>query len=133
MRKSVTLSTRAAEACLLLAAALSLAPAALGMDRVRAESNIDAAVAKYGVTGRGVIVALLDRGIDWTNSDFRNAGGTPRIISIFDLPDPTGANAPGNTYARGTIYTPQQIDAALAGGPTLATRAAGGPGKAGGG
>lgn len=100
MRKSVTLSTRAAEACLLLAAALSLSPAALGMDRVRAESNIDAAVAKYGVTGRGVIVALLDRGIDWTNSDFRNADGTTRIAAIFDLTDPTGANAPGNTYGR---------------------------------
>jgi|GEM_PF-1048782 len=128
MRKSVTLSTRAAEACLLLAAALSLSPTALGMDRVRAESNIDAAVAKYGVTGRGVIVALLDRGIDWTNSDFRNADGTTRIAAIFDLTDPTGANAPGNTYGRGTIYTRQQIDAALAGGPTLATRDAVGHG-----
>jgi len=46
------------------------------MDLVRVETGTDAAVAKYGVTGRGVIVAILDRGIDWTHPDFINSDGT---------------------------------------------------------
>jgi hypothetical protein len=115
----------------LLAAALLLSlgsPCALAMDKVRVESKIDAAVAKYGLTGRGVIVALLDRGIDWKNADFRNPDGTTRIAAVFDLTDDTGASAPGNTYGKGTIYTRAQIDAALSGGPTLAFRDAVGHG-----
>ena len=98
------------------------------MDQVRVESRIDQAVATYGVTGRGVIVATLDRGIDWKNNDFRNADGSTRIKYIFDLTDDTGANAANNPYHRGTIYTEAQINAALNGGPTLATRDAVGHG-----
>lgn len=98
------------------------------MDKVRVESKIDAAVAKYGLTGRGVIVALLDRGIDWKNADFRNPDGTTRIAAVFDLTDDTGASAPGNTYGKGTIYSRAQIDAALSGGPTIPFRDAVGHG-----
>jgi hypothetical protein len=72
------------------------------MDLVRVESGIDQAVATYAVTGRGVIVATLDRGIDWKNNDFRNSDGSTRIKYIFDLTDNTGANAPNNPYHRGT-------------------------------
>ncbi len=101
---------------------------ALSMDRVRTVTGVDAAVSQFGVTGRGVIVALLDRGIDWKNLDFRNADGSTRIAYIFDLMDDTGANAAGNTYGKGTIYTRQQIDQALTNGTTLATRDAVGHG-----
>ncbi len=117
-------------ACLALSATLPLSPTARGMDRVRAEANIDAAVAKYGLTGKGVLVALIDRGIDWRNNDFRNPDGTTRIAYIFDLTDDTGAFAAGNTYGKGTLYTRQQINSALTGGPTLATREALGHGTA---
>ncbi len=92
------------------------------MDMGRAEAGVDAAVARFGIDGQGVIVALLDRGIDWKNDDFRNDDGTTRIKWIFDLTDDTGANAPGNTYGVGTIYTEAQINSALTAGPTLATR-----------
>ena len=75
-----------------------------------------------------MIVAILDRGIDWKNNDFRNDDGTTRIKWIFDLTDNTGANAPGNTYGVGTIYTEAQINAANNGGTQLATRDAVGHG-----
>ena len=98
------------------------------MDVVRVETRIDDAVSRFGLTGQGVIVALLDRGIDWKNNDFRNTDGTTRIKYIFDLTDATGANAPGNPYHRGTIYTEAQINTALTVGPNLATRDAVGHG-----
>ena len=113
------------------ALALVLATAttpASAMNLVRTETGVEAALAKYDVRGRNVIVAVLDRGIDWRNPDFRNANGTTRIEYIFDLTDNTGANAPGNTYGKGTIYTQAQINSALTGGPTLNTRDAVGHG-----
>ena len=81
-----------------------------------------------GVSGAGVIVAILDRGIDWESNDFRNNDGTTRIAYIFDLSDDAGADDMENGYGRGTIYTRRQIDRALAAGTTLATRDAVGHG-----
>ncbi|GAC1400617.1 MAG: hypothetical protein NVSMB56_15720 [Pyrinomonadaceae bacterium] len=75
-----------------------------------------------------MLVAILDRGIDWRNNDFRNDDGTSRIQYIFDLSDDAGANAATNPYHVGTIYTKAQIDTALAGGANLATRDAVGHG-----
>ena len=97
-------------------------------DGVRAETRVDEARAAFGVTGQGVLIAILDRGIDYEHPDFRNADGTSRIHYIFDLTDDTGAAAPGNTYGVGTLYAKADIDAALAGGNRLATRDAVGHG-----
>lgn len=109
-------------------AILASAVAARGMDVARAEAGVDAAVARFGVNGQGVIVALLDRGIDWKNDDFRNDDGTTRIKWMFDLTDDSGATAAGNSYGMGTIYTEAQINAALTNNTTLATRDAVGHG-----
>ena len=98
------------------------------MDLARVETRTDSAVSRFGVSGLNVIVAILDRGIDWKNNDFRNEDGTTRIKYIFDLTDNTGAAAPGNIYGNGTIYTEAQINAALNGGTQLATRDAVGHG-----
>lgn len=114
--------------CLLLTLLISLSGPVKAMNLARVETRTDLAVATYGVTGQGVIVAIIDRGIDWRNADFRNEDGTTRIKFIFDMTDNSGANAPGNTYGVGTIYTEAQINTALTGGPTLATRDAVGHG-----
>src|SRR5688572_8504696 len=45
------------------------------MDTARAEAHVDEAVEKFGVSGKGVLVAVMDRGIDWRNDDFRNDDG----------------------------------------------------------
>ncbi|MCY4059584.1 MAG: S8 family serine peptidase, partial [Gammaproteobacteria bacterium] len=102
--------------------------AGLAMDRVRAETGVDRAVARLGVSGAGTIVAIMDRGIDWQSNDFRNDDGTTRIAYIFDLSDDSSADDRRNAYGRGTIYTRQQIDRALAAGTMLATRDAVGHG-----
>lgn len=98
------------------------------MDRVRVETRVDAARAKYDVQGRGVLIAILDRGIDWKNADFRQTDGSTRLEWIYDLTDPTGANASNNPYKRGTLYSRSQINAALQGGHALQTRDAVGHG-----
>lgn len=103
---------------------------ATAMDRVRVETRTDDAISRFGVTGKGVLVAILDRGIDWRNNDFRNTNGTTRIKYIFDLTDDSGANAATNTYGVGTIYTETQINSALGGVTNLATRDAVGHGTA---
>ena len=112
----------------ILAAAASGSIPVTALDRVRVEGNIDAAIAKYGLSGNGVLIAILDRGVDWMNNDFRSLDGTTRIAGIFDLTDNTGAGDPGNPYGIGTLYTRAQINAALTGGPTLAHRDAVGHG-----
>lgn len=40
--------------------------------------------ARYNLTGKGVIVAVLDSGIDYSHPDFRNADGSTRILSLYD-------------------------------------------------
>ena len=103
---------------------LLLSPLAVShaLDRIRAETGVDKAVALLGVSGEGVIVAILDRGIDWESNDFRNEDGSTRIAYIFDMGDDSGESAPGNPYGRGTIYTSEQINRALSGGGRLPTR-----------
>ena len=95
---------------------------AFAIDRARTETGVDKAVDSLGVSGEGVIVAILDRGIDWESNDFRNEDGSTRIAYIFDLSDDSGAQDPDNDYGRGTVYTRQEIDHALSTGARLATR-----------
>jgi subtilisin family serine protease len=113
---------------LLLGCLCLFLPSAFAMDRARKESNVDQAVAEFKVTGRGILVALLDRGIDWRNDDFRNVDGSTRIEFIFDLTDDRGATAPGNSYEMGTIFTRREVDDALVMGTSLPTRDAHGHG-----
>lgn len=53
-----------------------------------------------GLTGRGVLVAVIDSGIDYFHPDFRNEDGSSRIVSLWD-------------QNLGEIYDNAQINEAL--------------------
>ena len=40
--------------------------------------------ARYNLTGKGVIVSVLDSGIDYSHPDFRNKDGSTRILALYD-------------------------------------------------
>lgn len=61
--------------------------------------------------GKGVLIAVLDSGIDYTNEDFRTADGKTRIYRLWDQ---TISGNPPQGYAIGTEYTREQINEALA-------------------
>lgn len=69
--------------------------------------------------GKGILVAVIDSGVDYTHPDFRNPDGSSRISAIWDQ------SVPGNPpegYFLGTEYTKEQIDEALETGTALNTR-----------
>jgi len=113
----------------LLSVALCLGPfaPALADSGVNAATRADLAVAKYGFTGKGVIIAVLDRGIDYTHPDFRNADGTTRIKHMWDMSNQNLCD-PNNLAP--VEYTEAAINQALQGGPPLAERDALGHGTA---
>ena len=65
---------------------------------------------ELGLTGRGVIVAVIDSGIDYTHPDFRNEDGSSRILYLWDQ---TIAGNPPRGFREGTEYTQSELNAAL--------------------
>lgn len=70
------------------------------------------------LTGRGVLVAVIDSGIDYANAVFRNPDGTTRILYLWDQ---SLSENPPEEYLTGTEYTSEQINEALRQ-PTTAER-----------
>ena len=62
-----------------------------------------------GYTGKGVIVGIVDAGIDWEHPDFRGSDGTSRILYIWDQIVQTPGQYPA-WYGYGTEWTKAHID-----------------------
>ncbi|MEL6675575.1 MAG: S8 family peptidase [Bacteroidota bacterium] len=99
-------------------------------DLLRQETKLDQVYSQYNLSGQGVIVAMIERGIDYKHPDFIDENGNTRIAYIFDMVDPSGANDPNNTYGVGTIYSEAQINQALSSGNQLSVMDAHGHGTA---
>ncbi len=67
------------------------------------------------LTGRGVIVAVLDSGVDCRHPDFRKEDGMSRILVLWDQ---AGEGSPPEGFRIGREYTREELDEALrTGGP----------------
>lgn len=62
------------------------------------------------LSGQGVLVAVIDSGIDYENVVFRNADGTTRIRNLWDQTIPGN---PPEGYVIGTEYSREEINMAL--------------------
>jgi subtilisin family serine protease len=88
------------------------------LDQARGEiTGLDAALAEVGnagLTGAGVLIGIVDTGVDWSHPDFRRADGSTRlerfVLARYD------GTPPVSHYER---YDAAQIDAALGGGPPV--------------
>lgn len=67
--------------------------------------------AQYDLFGQGIIVAVLDSGVDYAHPDFQNEDGTTRILALWDQ---TAAGTPPEGYRIGAEFTREQINEALA-------------------
>ncbi len=72
-----------------------------------------------GLTGKGILVGVVDSGVDFFHPDFRNEDGSSRILRLWD--QSINGNPPEG-YTRGTEYTKEEIDKALALGETEGRR-----------
>lgn len=61
--------------------------------------------------GKGILIGLMDSGIDYASGLFRNLDGSTRIAAIWDQTVQTGA--PPEGFAYGTEFTREDIDRAL--------------------
>ncbi len=80
-------------------ACLDVSTAKIGAVQVREQ---------LGYTGKGVLIGIIDSGIDWKNNDFIDATGKTRIKYLLDMSEP------GNVYG-GALYTDEDINNALNG------------------
>lgn len=68
------------------------------------------------LSGKGILLAVIDSGINYTNRNFRNADGSTRILSLWDQtvsPDAEKGFFPPEGFQTGTEFTREQINAAL--------------------
>ncbi len=64
----------------------------------------------FNLFGQGVLIAVIDSGIDYSHPDFRNEDGTTRIAALWDQ---TIKGSPPPGYDIGTLYSREQINEAL--------------------
>ena len=75
-------------------------------------------VPPLGLTGRGVLVAVIDSGIDYRHQEFLNPDGTSRILYLWDQ---MAAGPPPEGYKIGREFTQEDLNQSLAEGGAAVT------------
>ena len=106
---------------LVLALVIGADEPAGALDLARAEAGVDRARTAFRVTGAGVIVAIMDRGLDHAHPAFLHPDGTTRLRAMLDLTRDDGAQAEDNAVGVGTVLRQPEIDRAVREGTKLST------------
>lgn len=88
---------------------------AIGARSIRQESIL-------GLTGKGVLVGIVDTGLDINNSQFLGEGNRTRILAAWDQ---TVEDAGDAAYGYGREYSNEEIQAAIDSGQRIITDASG--------
>ena len=70
----------------------------------------------YSLTGQGILVGIVDSGIDIFHPDFRKEDGTTRIVGLWDqtlTPEEGSGQAPPEGYQRGVYFSEEDINTIL--------------------
>ena len=81
----------------------------IGLEAVCA-SDISTPSGSFNVTGAGVLLAVIDSGIDYSHPDFRSMDGKTRIMYLWDQ---TIQGTPPAGFSSGVEYTREEINEAL--------------------
>lgn len=65
------------------------------------------------LTGRGVLVGVIDSGFDILHEDFRNEDGTTRIVALWDQVQKNPDYPPPKGYFIGSYYTEEDLNRLL--------------------
>lgn len=69
---------------------------------------------RFSLFGQGVLIGIVDSGIDYTLDDFRNPDGTTRIMNLWDQSlDAQGEEHIAEPYRKGVEYLQEDINRAL--------------------
>lgn len=71
-----------------------------------------------GLTGKNIIIGIIDTGIDIQNPLFQNAVGQTRILAAWDQSVPGGEQT-GEFPGYGTVYTGDEINEAIRNGTSV--------------
>ncbi len=71
------------------------------------------AASNLNLTGQGVLVAVIDSGIDYAHPDFLNEDGTTRILELWDQTIEIAGLEPPVGFRRGTLFSEEVINRAL--------------------
>lgn len=75
-----------------------------------------------GITGKGVIVGIVDDGLDFRHRDFRKADGHTRLLGLWDQRATGAAGSPPQGFSYGGECTTAMIDAAIGGDASACTQ-----------
>lgn len=80
------------------------------------------------LTGQGVVVGIVDSGIEYQNPEFLDGNGKSRILALWDqtlIPDQENNLLPPEGFATGVLFTKEMLDDALETGRTVSIDSSG--------
>ena len=68
---------------------------------------------QFNLTGKGVLVGIIDSGVDIYHEDYRNADGSTRIVALWDQVQKNPNYPPPSGYVLGAYYSEDDLNSIL--------------------